>query len=61
MVVLLHLLPWAYLGVDILEDGLEGAVVTNAQVLDLNLPLVGPSLWHLRRRCSRTKERERER
>lgn len=38
------LLSWGDEGVDVLQHGLQGAVVAHTQVLDLDLPLVRPVL-----------------
>lgn len=46
----LYLLSWADVGIDLFEDRLQGAVVPHAQILDLNLTPMRPTLRNLRRR-----------
>lgn len=38
------LLSWGDEGIDVLQHGLQGAVIAHTQVLNLDLPLVWPVL-----------------
>lgn len=53
----LYLLPGADVYVDIFEHRLQRGVVPHAQVLDLDLSLLGPAVRDLRRTCARGTER----
>lgn len=43
-----YLLAWFDVGVDVFEHWFEHGIVAHTQVLDLDLPVLGPVLRHLR-------------